>query len=730
MAKSRQYDLFEGDGEVIEPETWRRKAPERGEEAETARDAADRGEKTGSRRRAAPWEEDEPVRPVRRSASRNTDEEFSGQPVRRTVRGNGEETESFRTERPSVRRNGDDESTPAHTERASARRYGDDEAAPARMERASSRREEDEDYFDPSERKIPGRSERVSGSLRGRHREETELPEHRDRESLSGEEQSPAPHRYFARNEQDDGLGVPSTLFDDFDRFNDPLLREPPKPRKKKKKTKHKAAWGASIVISLLGILAAAYLTVPQLTGSLYRFLPTPAFANGNLLFYDAERAESFHACIRESYHDRIYPGVYLDGMHVGDMTRAEAEEKLSRKEDAAADFDITVTVGNQSWHVTPERVPVTRNTDEVTEKAWALGRGNTAALRGSGKTPFQERIDLASDLRSAPVSLETVRTWDHAALRTLCEGISNYVNRDPVNSAVATFDFGTQTFTFTDDRPGAYLDPEQIYTKVAALLDTEDWHGSLFLTPEKRLADVTKTELMNGFGKISTYTTNTTSNKNRNTNIQLSAEAINGRTVLPGEIFSFNGATGERTAAKGYREAAAIAGGQSKDEIGGGVCQTSSTLFNAVARANLEIVERSPHAWPSSYVEKGFDATVNWPGLDFKFKNNTDWPVFIIAGYAKQKVTVSIYGMRLGVDTVIDLESITTKTIPQPQGTNYVINTSLAVGESKKTVTGRKGYVVETWKVWTQAGKEIKRELLFTSTYKAYQETIEYNPQ
>ena len=216
-------------------------------------------------------------------------------------------------------------------------------------------------------------------------------------------------------------------------------------------------------------------------------------------------------------------------------------------------------------------------------------------------------------------------------------------------------------------------------------LLDAEDYHASIRVTPEKVLAEVSKTELMNRFGLISTYTTKTTSNKNRNTNIDLSARAINGTTVLPGEIFSFNAATGERTAEKGYKEAAAISGGVSKDEVGGGVCQTSSTLFNAVARADLEIVERSPHAWPSSYVEKGFDATVNWPGLDFKFKNNTDWPVFIIASYASQKVTVSVYGMSLGVDMSIDLESEVTRNLPQPSGVNYVINTSLKPGESKQ---------------------------------------------
>ena len=143
---------------------------------------------------------------------------------------------------------------------------------------------------------------------------------------------------------------------------------------------------------------------------------------------------------------------------------------------------------------------------------------------------------------------------------------------------------------------------------------------------------------------------------------------------MLPHETFSFNQATGERTAAKGYKEAAAISGGTTRDEIGGGVCQTSSTLFNAVARANLEIIERNPHAWPSNYVEKGFDATVNWPGLDFKFKNNTDWPVFIVAGYSNQKVTVNIYGMHLGAGGEHDLKSDEPRGIQEKQGINYVV--------------------------------------------------------
>ena len=548
-----------------------------------------------------------------------------------------------------------------------------------------------------------------------------------DRSPVPGRPARPRPdrRRYFTAGE-DDGLGAEMPLYDDLSRFD----QEPERPPRYRRRDPHRWAWALAAVPAALVLTALVLLMLPQLTGLRYRYLPNLAFANGNLISLDRERAENLALCRAEIFTDTIYPGVYIDDLQVGGMTREEAAaavEALHRSVDRT--FDIGISVGNEVWHVTTERVPVSRNTAEIVEKAWALGRSGSGSLKASGVSPFQDRVDRASAMRSAPVSLKTRVDWDHEALRAMTEGIANYVNRDPVNSTVESFDFNTKTFSFTEDRPGARLDPEEMYSRTAELLDAGETKGTLRFEPERVLAEVTKTELMNRFGLISAYTTDTTKNENRNTNISLSAQAINGLTVLPGETFSFNQATGERTAAKGYREAAAIAGGQSRDEIGGGVCQTSSTLFNAVARANLEIVERNPHAWPSNYVEKGFDATVNWPGLDFKFKNNTEWPVFILAEYRNRKVTVNLYGMRLEADTEIDLESITVQTLPRPTETNYVVNTSLAPGQSKKTVTGRTGYVVETWKVFFQGNRETKRELLFKTTYKPYQETVEYNP-
>ncbi|MBQ8555863.1 MAG: G5 domain-containing protein, partial [Clostridia bacterium] len=123
-----------------------------------------------------------------------------------------------------------------------------------------------------------------------------------------------------------------------------------------------------------------------------------------------------------------------------------------------------------------------------------------------------------------------------------------------------------------------------------------------------------------------------------------------------------------------------------------------------------------------------GMDATVNWPNLDFKFRNNTEWPIFIVASYKSRKVTVEIYGMTLGDGITIDLESKVTKTIDPPDEPKYVQNTNLAPGTEEVTIKARTGYQVETYKVVYQNGEEISRELLCKSTYRAYQETIEWN--
>ena len=501
--------------------------------------------------------------------------------------------------------------------------------------------------------------------------------------------------------------------------------------RKKKSKNRHTGLWLAVSVICLMCSGALVAFAAPQWLGLEYDSMPSYAFVNGSVIMKDQDAIDAFNSWRSVLDTGRIYDGVFIDGVHVGGMTREEAAQAVYGVPGGeGSSFAIGVNVGEYTWSIDSGNVPLYRNVDEVVAQAYAIGRGNTDAIRGTGVTPFKQRLNTVQQTLQQPVGLYTVTTYDRETVRSMVDGIAQSINREPVNASVAAFDQSTKRFTFNSDESGVYIDADAIYQEVTQWLDSGVYSGTIRVEPQVVLASVTKAELMNRFGLISSFTTKKTGNTNRTTNIALSAEAINGTTVLPGETFSFNAATGQRTEAKGYRPAAAIAGGETFDEIGGGVCQTSTTLFNAVVRANLTIVTRKPHAWPSDYVPKGEDATVNWPNLDFKFRNDTDWPIFIVARCDKSNktVTTEIYGMSLGDGATIDLESEVVYTKEPPSETLYVYNPELEYGTEKQTVKPRTGYRVETYKVYYQSGQEVGRELLHTSDYKMYQKTIQHN--
>jgi len=133
-------------------------------------------------------------------------------------------------------------------------------------------------------------------------------------------------------------------------------------------------------------------------------------------------------------------------------------------------------------------------------------------------------------------------------------------------------------------------------------------------------------------------------SNKKRTTNIQLAVEAINNHVIFPGETFSFNAVVGRRTAAKGYEKAKVIVRGEYSEDIGGGICQVSSTLFNAVDSAGLKIVQRFSHSRHVPYIPPGRDATVSWYGPDFEFKNNYNQPIIIQARTIGNLLIIKLY--------------------------------------------------------------------------------------
>ena len=480
------------------------------------------------------------------------------------------------------------------------------------------------------------------------------------------------------------------------------------------------------ILVSLAGLVLLGYLMLPQLTGTPWKSLPSYAFVNGEALAYDKQACAELKQYGAYLDRDTIFPGVFAEGLHLGDLTLEKARETLVGDGlEVENPYSVTVIIGDHTWQVNGENVPAVRTLGNVLEKAWSYGRTLDPT---SDLTPYEQRRNAVLSLREKGVNLTLGTEYDAQALKKVVREIAAYVDREPVDSQIASFDFKTRTFTFTESSPGVTVNQEELYASLCAALDRYEQNQLVTQTPQVVEPTVSKEELSAHFVLIAAYTTSTTKDSNRNNNIDLACQAVNGTALMPGETFSFNTATGERTTAKGYKEAGAIAKGQSVEEVGGGVCQVSSTLFNAVARANLEIVSRTPHAWPSTYVNKGEDATVDWPSLDFKFRNNTSSPVFVIMYYKDRKVSAEIWGMTLGEGVTIDLESKIVKTLPAPTEIKYEYNASLAWGEQKTTVKARTGYVVETYKVWYQDGKETKRELMHTSTYKAYQQVVEYN--
>lgn len=140
-------------------------------------------------------------------------------------------------------------------------------------------------------------------------------------------------------------------------------------------------------------------------------------------------------------------------------------------------------------------------------------------------------------------------------------------------------------------------------------------------------------------------YQTEHTDDEDRNTNLTLACAAINGMVLSPGEVFDYNTVVGQRTREKGYRPAAAYSSGKTVEDVGGGVCQVSSTIYYCCLISDLEIINRLPHSYVSSYMPMGMDATVNWGGPDFTFKNNTDYPIRIETWVADGYVHCKLIG-------------------------------------------------------------------------------------
>lgn len=220
--------------------------------------------------------------------------------------------------------------------------------------------------------------------------------------------------------------------------------------------------------------------------------------------------------------------------------------------------------------------------------------------------------------------------------------------------------------------------------------------------------------------GEYSTYVSGTSVRKN---NVKLSGEKCNNVILLPGEEFSYNTTVGKRTKEAGFGEAAAYLNGETVQEVGGGICQTSSTLYNAVVFANLEVTERYNHTYISSYVPIGRDATVSWNGPDLKFKNNKNYPIKIVVTYANNRINTKIYGTDEDGYTV---EFTSSQTATIPFNTKYENDATLPEGTEQIKQAGSNGAKAVSYrKIYDRNGKLISSKKESSSVYKSHDAII-----
>lgn len=224
---------------------------------------------------------------------------------------------------------------------------------------------------------------------------------------------------------------------------------------------------------------------------------------------------------------------------------------------------------------------------------------------------------------------------------------------------------------------------------------------------------------------QLSSFSTSfKSSNSNRSTNIRLCASKINGVVLMPGETFSFNSTVGKRTPEAGYKEAPAYLNGKTIMDYGGGICQVSSTLYNAVLYSNLEITERYNHGYQPSYVKSGLDATVSWGGPDFKFTNNRNYPIKIMTDTSNKILNIYIYGLKTENDYTVKLEARYLSTVYY--STTYQKDASLAPGETKTIQSGSNGCKTATYKyLYDKAGNLVSSECISRDTYNPHNAII-----
>lgn len=398
-----------------------------------------------------------------------------------------------------------------------------------------------------------------------------------------------------------------------------------------------------------------------------------------------------------------LYRNIYVESISVGGLSKEAAIEKLKDFFDRDIDErQMILEQGENRWIYSYGDFGYHYDYQEAVDQAYEIGRkGNVV-----------ERLLTIYRLRKEPAFISLKGLLDPEMVDKVLDQMEEVVYRAPEDAQLSRVN---GTFQIKEEVPGIALDRialrEQIESYVAAYENRVITVPVSQIEPKIKAAQLRQMDTVLGsYG--TTFDTRVTG---RSANINLASKSVNGTLLMPGESFSFNESTGPRSIKEGYQEAPVIVNGELVPGIGGGICQVSSTLYNAVLRADLEIISRRNHSLAVAYLPLGQDATVSYGYIDFIFANNTNYPIYIESVVNGNKLTVNIHGKK-EKDTTVTLHSVVNETI-EPK-IEYKEDPNLYVGEEKVEKEGKRGYKVSTYKIYLKDGKEVKRELVSKDTY------------
>ena len=487
-----------------------------------------------------------------------------------------------------------------------------------------------------------------------------------------------------------------------------------------KKKTVIKAVVAAAAVIIVGGVvLGVLYFKNPgnNPVEKVFEAQIEVAMADGSVQTMNA------NAAYEEIATDKFYAGTVIDGVEVGGMTKQEAYDAVMKVlPENPVDIDVKLNLEGKVLNLNFSDVKIEYNTAEIINEAFAKYR----PVDKSDLNNLAECYNGVQKLKNEKLTYESTYTVKVGDVKdTVSKVLGFYVDEYSTvkNAAIVDFDTETCEFVVDKEKPGYAIDIDGTSKAVEDLFNSGKYTGTIDVLTVVTQPEITEEMIREEFGLVGSEWTVTDGNDNRNNNISQACDNINGTILEPGEVFSFNEVVGQRTYDNGFLPATVIAGGEYKQDLGGGICQVSTTLYNAVLMTDLEIVERHPHAWPSEYISPGLDATVDWPALDFKFKNDTDFQIVIVTWWDPSDSTCNaqIYGKKLPDGMYIETHGEIVGQTPAGE-TEYVADPDMPVGQTKTLRNAHQGISAYAYKVWyDKDGNEISRDFYNSSYYNSY---------